>query len=136
MKRLLICKHFQIIVCACIHTEYTFYTQQLRNRFNGLLTFYVFYDLCNTMRQHLIFPSHWSNYKNLRYRWNILYIRASKVISLEDAIYFIMQPILSPRVVLRKLCNSECNPIDHVDVQDVRNKILVLCITRRKYMFS
>jgi hypothetical protein len=30
-----------IIVYACIHTEETFYTQQLHYWFNGLLTFYI-----------------------------------------------------------------------------------------------
>lgn len=54
---------------------------------------------------------------------------AGKVVSLEDAVYFIMQTILSQGVVLRK---SECNRFDYVDVQDVGNKISVLCITRRK----
>lgn len=57
---------------------------------------------------------------------------AGKVVSLEDAVYFIMQTILSQGVVLRKLRKSECNRFDYVDVQDVGNKISVLCITRRK----
>lgn len=30
----------------------------------------------------------------------------------------------------------QCNLIVRVDVQDVRNKISVLCITRRKYLYS
>lgn len=50
------------------------------------------------------------------------YALASEIDLLEDVRYFIMQPILQPRVVLRKLCKVECNL---TDVQDVKNDIYV-----------